>query len=152
MDPKENDTVRRGKSVGLGEMVAMLEKRNCRMGSCSRSAITTLDRQALCLNHFLLRCYAKLEMLDQRGQKSREERVDLAAMRAFIEECSRRALEISLQRENLTNLERARLLDIMLWASELFLILRAPRVTPEDPYPSFFSENRGSKRAASRRS
>src|SRR5438477_10100646 len=70
MDPKENDTVRRGKSVGLGEMVAMLEKRNCRMGSCSRSAITTLDRQALCLNHFLLRCYEKLEGFDPRGASS----------------------------------------------------------------------------------
>src|SRR5206468_12196873 len=34
---------------------AMLGKRNCRVGSCSGAAITTLDRQALCLNHFLLR-------------------------------------------------------------------------------------------------
>jgi hypothetical protein len=50
-------------------------------------------------------------------------------MRAFIEECSRKALDISLQSENLTNLERGRLLDILLWAGELFLLLRAPRVT-----------------------
>ena len=129
MDPKENDTVRRGKSVGLGEMVAMLEKRNCRMGSCSRSAITTLDRQALCLNHFLLRCYEKLEGFDPRGRKFSAEPVDLVSMRAFIEECSRKALDVSLQSENLSNLQRGRLLDILLWAGGLFLLLRAPRLT-----------------------
>jgi hypothetical protein len=48
-------------------------------------------------------------------------------MRAFIEECSRKALDISLQNEDLTNLQRGRLLDILLWAGELFLLLRAPR-------------------------
>jgi len=71
-------------------------------------------------------------------------------MRAFIEECSQKALEVSLQYENLSNLERARLLDILLWASELFLILRAPRVTLEEPAVSF--EARNAKRAATRRS
>ena len=71
-------------------------------------------------------------------------------MRAFIEECSQRALEVSLHYENLTNLERARLLDILLWASELFLILRAPRVLPEEP--SVFSEAHNARRAATRRS
>jgi len=71
-------------------------------------------------------------------------------MRAFIEECSQTALEVSLHYKNLSNLERARLLDILLWASELFLILRAPRVIPEEP--SVFSEVHDAKRAARRRS
>src|SRR2546430_16140849 len=73
---------------------------------------TTLFR-----SHFFLRCYARLEAVDPRGQKSREDRVDLASMRAFIEECSQKALEVSLHYKNLSNLERARLLDILLWAS-----------------------------------
>jgi len=129
MDPKENEIARRGQSVGLGEMVAMLEKRNCRMGSCNRAAITTLDRQVLCLNHFLLRCYEKLEGFDPRGRKFSAEPVDLVSMRAFIEECSRKALDVSLQSENLSNLQGGRLLDILLWAGELFLLLRAPRLS-----------------------
>src|SRR5216117_244008 len=121
MDSTENETVRRGKSVGLGGMVAMLGKRNCRVGSCGGAAITTLDRQALCLNHFLSRCYEKLEKLEPRGRKfSAAEPVDLASMRAFIEECSRKALDISLHSQSLTNLQRGRLLDILLWAGELF--------------------------------
>jgi len=140
----------RSKSRSVGPVVANLEERNCSEGACDCAAATSLDQQAFCLNHFLLRCYAKLEGVDPRGQKSREERVDLAAMRAFIEECSHKALEVSLRREDLTNLERARLLDILLWASELFLILRAPRVTPQGPFP--LADPRGAKRAASRRS
>ncbi len=110
-------------------MDTMLGKRNCRMGSCGSAAITTLDRQALCLNHFLLRCYEKLEGLDPRGRKFSGEPVDLASMRAFVEECSRKALDVSLQSKKLSNLQRGRLLDILLWAGELFLLLRAPRLT-----------------------
>src|SRR2546430_8576519 len=56
---------------------------------------TTLFR-----SHFFLRCYARLEAVDPRGQKSREDRVDLASMRAFIEECSQKALEVSLHYKN----------------------------------------------------
>jgi len=107
----------------------MLANRNCRMGSCSGAAVATLDHQALCLNHFLSRCYEKLENLEPRGRKFSSEPVDIASMRAFIEECSRKALDISLHSQSLTNLQRGRLLDILLWAGELFLLLRAPRLT-----------------------
>lgn len=104
-------------------------KRSCGVDACGGTAITTLDRQALCLNHFLLRCYDRLERVDPRGRKFSVEPVDLASMRAFIEECSRKALDISLQSEDLNNLQRGRLLDILLWAGELFVLLRAPRAT-----------------------
>lgn len=81
------------------------------------------------MEHFLLSCYEQLEHLDPRGRSISSQPVDLASMRAFIEECSRKALDISLHSENLSNLERGRLLDILLWAGELFLVLRAPRLT-----------------------
>lgn len=136
------------KSRGVGSVDTKLAERNCCESACHSAAATSLDQQALCLNHFLLRCYAQLEAVDPRGQKSREQRVDLAAMRAFIEECSRKALEVSLHSENLTNLERARLLDILLWASELFLVLRAPRVASGDYLPS--PDTSWAKRMASR--
>lgn len=132
----------------MGKVDTKLAERNCCESACHSAAATSLDQQDLCLNHFLLRCYAQLEAVDPRGQKSRGQRVDLAAMRAFIEECSQKALEVCLQSENLTNLERARLLDILLWASELFLVLRAPRVTFGDFAPS--PATGGGKRMASR--
>ena len=137
----------RSKSRGVGPVDTKLAQRNCCENACHSPAATSLDKQALCLNHFLLRCYAQLEAVDPRGQKSREQRVDLAAMRAFIEECSQKALEVCLHSGNLTNLERARLLDILLWASELFLVLRAPRVALTEPVVSL--NPHGVKRMAS---
>jgi hypothetical protein len=132
--------------MGLGGMDTMLGKRNCGVGSCGRAAITTLDRKAFCLNHFLLRCYEKLEGLDPRGRKFSAEPVDVASMRAFIEECSRRVLDVSLQSKKLTNLQRGRLLDILLWAGELFLLLRAPRVSLAESIAS--SDEQHAARAA----
>jgi len=46
-----------------------------------------------------------------RGRKFNPEPMDLVSMRAFVEECSRKALDVSLQSENLSNLQRGRLLD-----------------------------------------
>jgi hypothetical protein len=133
--------------MGLGGMDSKLGKRNCRVGSCGSAAITTLDHQALCLNHFLQRCYQRLEGLDPRGRKFSAEAVDVVSMRAFIEECSRKALDVSLQSQNLSNLQRGRLLDILLWAGELFLLLRAPRLTLAQSIAS--SEGRLAARAGS---
>jgi hypothetical protein len=128
-DLDKNEIGRRLESMGLGGMDTKLRKRNCRVGSCGGAAITSLDHQALCLNHFLLGCYEKLEGLDPRGRRFSLQPVDLPSMRAFIEECSRKALDICLHSQGLTNLQRGRLLDILLWAGELFLLLRAPRPT-----------------------
>jgi hypothetical protein len=133
--------------MGLGRMDTKHGKRNCRLGSCGSAAITSLDHQALCLNHFLQRCYERLEGLDPRGRKFSAEPVDLASMRDFIEECSRKALDISLQSQSLTNLQRGRLLDILLWAGELFLLLRAPRLTLAQSIAS--SDSQLASRAAS---
>jgi len=125
----------------------MLGKRNCLVGSCGGAAITALDHQALCLNHFLLRCYERLEVLDPRGRKFSAEPVDVGSMRVFVEECSRKALDVSLQCKSLSNLQRGRLLDILLWAGELFLLLRAPRLTLAQSLAS--SEDQLAVRAAS---
>ena len=133
--------------MGLGGMDTKVGKRSCWVGSCGRAAITTLDHQALCLSHFLMRCYERLDGLDPRGRKFSAEPVDVVSMRAFIEECSRRALDVSLQSQTLTNLQRGRLLDILLWAGELFLLLRVPRLTLAQSIAS--SEGRPAARAAS---
>jgi hypothetical protein len=40
-------------------------------------------------------------------------------MRAFLQACCGQALNVSLQCTEMTNLQRARLLDVLLWAGEL---------------------------------
>src|SRR2546429_7012362 len=99
-DPKKNEFGRRVKSKGRGGRDTMLGKRNCLVGSCGGAAITALDHQALCLNHFLLRCYERLEVLDPRGRKFSAEPVDVGSMRVFVEECSRKALDRKSTRLN----------------------------------------------------
>jgi len=94
-----------------------------------------------------MRCYERLEGLDPRGRKFSVELLDVGSMRAFIEECSRKALDVSLQSQNLSNLQRGRLLDILLWAGELFLLLRAPRLTLAQSIAS--SQGRPATRIAS---
>lgn len=110
----------------------MLQERNCGANSCGSTSIISLDQQDLCLNHFLLRCYEKLEGVDPRGRKSAAAVPDLTSMRAFVEECSLKALDISMRCGNMDNLQRARLLDILLWAGELYVLLRAPKGTLSD--------------------
>jgi hypothetical protein len=114
----------------------MSRPRNCSAISCGSAAIVSLDQQDFCLNHFLAHCYQQLEALDPRNRRVLGGPVNLVSMRAFIEECSRKALEISLQSNDLSNLQRGRLLDILLWAGELFVLLRAPGVLFTDSLAS----------------
>jgi hypothetical protein len=51
---------------------------------------------------------------------------DLGWMRAALEECSEQTLRICLSGRPLSNLERGRLLDILLWSGELYVLLRLP--------------------------
>jgi hypothetical protein len=121
----------------MGAMGPMCRERNCSTHSCSSSSVVSLDQQDFCLNHFLLRCYQRLEAVDPRNRQVLSGPSNLAPLRAFIEECSRKALDLSLHSQNLTNLQRGRLLDILLWAGELFVLLRAPQILiPDSASPS----------------
>ena len=116
----------------MGAMGPMSRKRSCSAFSCNSASVVSLDKQNFCLNHFLNHCYKRLEEVDPRSRSLPLASANPAAMRAFIEECSRKALDVSLHSEGLTNLQRGRLLDILLWAGELFILLRAPRVYPAE--------------------
>jgi hypothetical protein len=93
--------------------------RKCSVDSCGDLAVTSFAQQDLCLHHFLSRCYENLDRFDVRGRGSELDHRRSATLKAFVEECSRRALEVSLQCQHLDNLQRGRLLDILLWAGEL---------------------------------
>lgn len=108
-------------------MAKMCENRICAVDFCEGLAVATLAQQDFCLSHFIELCYENLQRIDPRGQREARMILELPLMRAFIEECSRCALEVAVRCESLDNLQRGRLLDILLWAGELFLLLRAPR-------------------------
>jgi hypothetical protein len=104
----------------------MFEDKICAVDFCEGAAVASLAQQEFCLDHFIELCYENLQRIDPRAQKMGRVNLDLASLRAFIEECSRRALDVALHCDDISNLQRGRLLDILLWAGELFLLLRAP--------------------------
>jgi len=112
--------------VELGAISTMFNDKICAVDFCEGAAVASLAQQDFCLNHFIDLCYENLQRIDPRGQKMGRVNLDRASLRAFIEECSRRALDVALHCDDIDNLQRGRLLDILLWAGELFLLLRAP--------------------------
>src|SRR5580704_2365785 len=104
----------------------MFEDKICAVDFCEGAAVASLAQQDFCLNHFIELCYDNLQRIDPRRQQLGRMSLDLASLRAFVEECSRRTLEVALHCEDIDNLQRGRLLDILLWAGELFLLLRVP--------------------------
>ena|SRR5208283_3003857 len=105
--------------------------KSCSVGSCETQAIVVLGQKPLCLNHFILRCYEWLDDLDPMIRSRICAAPELARVQALVEECSNRTLLVSLRCEQLSNLDRSRLLDILLLSSDLLFILRLPRSEPE---------------------
>lgn len=101
-----------------GERRAMHLHKPCRYAACVERGITALGDEDLCCDHFVLRCYEFLEQIDARRARNNNDRFFSAALKSSVNSCLRGALEVSLRSESLSNLQKARLLDIMLWAGE----------------------------------
>jgi len=102
----------------LGELRAMPVHKLCRFASCQEPGVTAIGDEDLCCDHFVLRCYEFLEQIDAERSKSCLDHKHLASLKSAVNSCLQGALEVSLRSETLNNLQKARLLDIMLWAGE----------------------------------
>jgi hypothetical protein len=109
---------------GKGDQSSMAQRgMSCCRIACSEPVVTSLGPEDFCFNHFCSRCYELLEQADN-GTLSAHGAASLARAVGTLEECARRALEISLGQLALNNLDRARLLDIVLWSGDLTTELR----------------------------
>jgi hypothetical protein len=106
----------------------MANAEQCDVKGCDQAALATLEGEALCRGHFISVCYAQLERYEEMQKAHRLSVSDAESVRRFINECSRQADEIEHTTKDLDNLDRARLLHIILWANELGRHLRrSPR-------------------------
>lgn len=82
-------------------------------------AICPLEGRHYCLPHFIAHCYDRLERCKPTQFHNRDSAESGAADDRFLAECTQQAAELVCPLRGFDNLERARLFDIFLWASEL---------------------------------
>jgi hypothetical protein len=97
----------------------MRNPESCHRSGCSRPVTTTFRQEALCLDHFCSRSYEILYALDQHSQLNTTAAPATAEELQIADECARRTLDICMSKMLLNNLERARLLDILLWCGDV---------------------------------
>ena len=108
---------------GKGDQSSMVVTETCNRMDCSKQMVTALGEEELCFEHFCARSYQLLESAANATERPREE-AGCAEVLCRLNECARRAMEIALRQIELSNLERARLLDILLWSGDLISELR----------------------------
>jgi hypothetical protein len=100
----------------------------CGFAGCGQAAAASLSGESFCRNHFISACYARLDQYEELRKGSGLDATESEAARRFIHECTRSADEIEHTGLNLDNLDRAKLLHIILSANELGRQLRrSPR-------------------------
>ena len=120
-------------SLNAENMDMVSGKSECKVGCCAKSSVTALAGQDLCLDHFLACCYERLDKLEPLIRQRSLEAPEYLAAGAFLEECSNHALLICLRHQPLSNLDRSRLLNILLLTGDLQSLLRKPLAKHADP-------------------
>lgn len=106
----------------------------CAAEGCAEAAVASVDDRRVCRTHFVGGVYEHLESIAAQMQEPDFHRQHGELATRFLEQCMREATNIACAAELPNNLERARLLDILLWASELYgRLRRGPRVRASIP-------------------
>ena len=106
----------------------MTSTEKCSIPDCGQEVATFLDGKSFCRSHFIAECYSRLDRFDEIRKGPGLSVTDTEPVRRFINECTRAADDIEHNGQNLDNLDRAKLLHIILSASELGRHLRrSPR-------------------------
>jgi len=104
----------------------------CESPQCSQRAVSWVDFRFFCIDHLVSHCYERLEECERAGSAQRmwsdSPQGQLSAQ--FLEECAARIATLLITHTALENIERARLLDILLWANELDRKRRSAQFPP----------------------
>ena len=98
----------------------------CTASGCTNSSVVSIGGQEVCLDHFFSTCYERLEKLERLVCRGALTPAEVRSAFAFLDECADRTLFISFRSEPLSNLERSRLLEILLSCGDLQQLLRRP--------------------------
>lgn len=101
-----------------GELREMRVHKSCGYAACQEPGIASVGDENLCCDHFVMRCYEFLHQIDVERSGKNSDFHRSSALKSSINNCLQGALDVSLRSATLNNLQKARLLDIMLWAGE----------------------------------
>jgi hypothetical protein len=100
----------------------------CSKPGCDQHSDTIFGPLHLCLEHFIDNCYRDLERMSQNRRIWAVDEGAWESANRDIQECAQKVALLSGQISEITNLQRARLLDIALWAAESAQqVRRSPR-------------------------
>jgi hypothetical protein len=106
----------------------MTSKEQCAIEGCAHSVAASLNGDEYCREHFISICYTRLDRYDEIRKGPGLSATNTDSVRRFIHECTRSADQMEHGAKDLDNLDRAKLLHIILSASELGRHLRrSPR-------------------------
>jgi hypothetical protein len=103
----------------------------CSSPGCEQGSGTVVELRQLCLAHFISTSYGKLQELSQSTHTWTVGGTAWEFARDIIQDCVQTATHFSQAGSNLSNLERARLMDIAIWATELGRRLRRSPRSPK---------------------
>lgn len=90
------------------------------MQDCIQPAAMRIDFHLFCLDHLVAHCHERLQKCQQQVGRSLAPSSDpISENYRFLCECASTIAGFLIARSELENIDRARLLDIMLWAAEL---------------------------------
>jgi hypothetical protein len=115
-DMRENSQEAWGESDGA--LSAKGRQIHCDVEHCGLPAISSVELHFFCLYHFISHCYGRLSRCQASGLRIMNSRANEADDR-FLQECAEQAAGLVCPLRGFDNLDRARLFDIFLWASEL---------------------------------
>jgi len=104
------------------------ETENCSALGCWRVAIASLEAHPLCRKHFIDSCEVELEAYQRRLKENRLGDVSPEMARRFVHQCMQQADNIERSARYLDDLDRERLLNLIVFVAELGRHLRrSPR-------------------------
>ena len=82
--------------------------------------------QDFCLPHFFAKCYERLDLIEPVVRNRRLNEQEAMTARALLQECANQTLLVCLRYEPQNNIDRSRLLEILLQCGDLQVLLHRP--------------------------
>lgn len=91
----------------------------CAERDCESASLSMLTQKSLCMQHFLFWCYGQLDAVEVILRDRGSDDARNAEVLGMLKGCTDEALLVSLRQPDLGNMERARLLNILLHSWDL---------------------------------